>query len=332
MEDKKPDWSISELYEKSFKIVKENKLLWIFGTALAGFSSNFNTGGNWDTETDTFQKIFPQIPQEKTSQAINSVLGEATTSPFFEVLNYTFSQVSIPLLITLIISAMLSIIIFLIISTIYHAWLKSSFIISSDLASKNQKISIEESSLKAFPTIKSMVWLNVVPMIVFSFLIALGVSTIVAGFVFGNTVVKIIFGLLTLIFIGAIFYNLLLFSLTEIWASREIALNKNLGFNSFKRGWKLAKSKFWPSLLLGIVNFILTGIIVSLPIIIIVGLITGGVATLDSSYLGISLTLLGSILLLIFSLGFFLLAGILNAFKTTVWTLAYNAIKNKYEN
>jgi|SRR3989344_6801527 len=331
-ENKKPDWSIGELYEKSFKIVKENKILWFFGAALAGLGSNFNSGGDTSGDSSSLQELFKQNPQESSNQVFSQVLGEATSSPFKDVLSHTLSQVSIPLLIILGISVVLTLILAIVIGLVYQSWLKSSLIISTDLASKNQKPTIKDSSFKAFPTIKSMIWLDIIPFLVFVLATILAITVITLGFAKGDTLIKIIFGILTLVFIGAFMYNLIMLLLTQIWGSREVALNQKSGFSSFKRGWHLSKVKFWPTLLLGLVNTILTGIIIGLPLVVIFGFLVGGFASLEGySPLGFSLLMFGSLFLLIFALGFLLLAGILNAFKATVWTLAFNAIKNKYE-
>lgn len=332
MEQKTPDWSISDLYQKSFDIVKKNKVLWFFGAALAALGSNFNGGGNSFEDSKSFQEFFKQNPQETSSQLFSQVLGESTTSPFREVISHILSQISLPLVILLIVSAFTTIILMVVIQIIYQSWLKSSLIISTDQASKNQKLTIKNSSSRAFLTLKSMIWLDLIPSLLFTLAIVTGIAILTSGFIFGNLAVKITFSILTLIFTGAILYNLLMLTLTQIWASREVALNQKSGWNSFKRGWHLSKLKFWPSLLLGLVNTVLTGIIIGLPVLLIFGFLAGGFSMLeDYSPLAFSLLMFGSLFLIIFALGFLLLAGILNAFKATVWTLAYNAIKSKYD-
>src|SRR5207253_2789838 len=97
-------------------------------------------------------------------------------------------------------------------------------------------------------------------------------------------------------------------------------------------GYKISKRKFWSMLLLGLVNFILGMIILGLPLLLISAIVLGGIFGIQAGYgLGIMLTGIGVILLIAFIFGSIFLSGILTAFKATIWTIAYNNIKGKYE-
>lgn len=330
-----PDWTISELYERSWQLVKKYKVLWVFGMAVAGLASgvglnNFSNFGPSDTKS--FEKYFISPSPQPDASGFTNILGATTSTPLTNTLSHALSLIPVSLYVLLGIEILALVVLGIIISLISGAWANSSLIHSIQTAVDGEKPTIKDSSQKAFSNIKPLIWLQFIPTLIF-ILVSISVFGILAaGIALSGDVLKIIIILLLIAAVVIWLYASTMLSLSNIWATRIVVLDKGKAFESLKSGFKISKNKFWSMVLLGLVNMIMSGIIVGLPIAVIAGFLLGGGFSLNgNSVIGIVLLTIGGILLIAFLLGFTLISGILTAFKASVWTLAYNKIKGKYE-
>lgn len=324
--ENKGDWEISDLYKRAFEIVKKNKILWVFGAALAGLSSNFNSNSRSSFDSDSFQKIFNNAPKEASPSAeINQVLGAAATD---------FGQIfsNIPMYVYLLLGAeiLLLVIFGIVTSLIYRAWVEGSLLIGTKDASEGKKVEIASSSERAFRVLKPMIFLNVVPGLLLTLISVAVFGLIILGFVFGDIVLKVILGFVTLICVLLLIYAIIMLTLTSTWAVRKAAFEQLGGKEAFKASIGIARKKFWPSLLLGVVNTILAAVVTMVPVAVLVAIIAASVAGfIFSKNLGLSLIATVAVLIVPFMVIMNVLGGVIAAFKASVWTLAYEKIKGK---
>ncbi len=330
------DWRLDDIYTKSFQIVKKHKVLWIFGSALVSFGamkaqSNFSGNNN-------FSKLLQQAPGKENSTEINQVLGAATNSPDFlsSFLGQIFSSIPAAAYLALGLDFLLLIALGIVIAVVAKAWITGSLIQGINLASQNKNVSIAESSKLSFSVLKPLIILQIVPGLIFGLIIATIAIIITVGLVAGGLPIKILFGFLAFGGIIALIIAGLLFTMTMIWAERKVILDGFSASEAFWSGFKIAKKKFWASILLGLVNTILSMLIefgvLAVLIASIIGPVVGGIFTIQHNLgVGMFLFALAGLLIAVFSVGGLLVSGIISAFKATTWTLAYNSIKDKYD-
>lgn len=324
-----PDWTIEDLYRQSFRIVKTHKVLWVFGMAIASAAANFNLRSP-EFDPETISNI-EQLWHKSTTDGSSSVLG-SSTAVMWESISYLFSSIPSWFYLLLVIELLLAAIIALIIGTIYQNWATGALLVGIQNVIHKRAVSIRESSEKAFLHIVPLIQVTVIPgfLLLFAFvgvLFLLGV-----GFAASGSFLRVVFGTLLGISILAflIAWVLLVFSL--VWAVREIVMSKKPWKVALQRGYFLARKKFWMMLLLGFVNNLLIGLIVALPIGLIFGVFVGGFFTYSFyAELGIGLFVIGGMLLTLFILACVIFGGIINTFKASVWSLAYQTIHKKYD-
>ncbi|MFA5933560.1 MAG: hypothetical protein WCV81_05850 [Microgenomates group bacterium] len=331
MEEKNTNWDISELYKKSWHIVKNNKILWLFGMALAGAGSGSGTSNsNFDSkDIDSLKSIF-QNNSGTTTDAVTKTLGAATTN-----LDTTFSNIffAVPIwmYVLLALGFLLLILTAIILGIIYQAWVQGSLIGGVSQADSNQKPTISSCSSAVFPAIKGLIWVQLVPPILF-FLAAIAVFGVLSfSILLFPSFSKAIPILAMVMAVFAFFVAWLFLTLTQIWATRSVVIDKKPASKAFFDSYKVVKKKFWNMLGLGIVNIVLSiliMIIMVIPIILVVGVgVFGVILGASNPPVIITLVTVGGILLLLFILGSMILSGILNSFKSATWTLAYKHIK-----
>lgn len=341
------DWQISDLYSRAWKIVKKNKTLWIFGAALAalefgsgnsGGSGGSGGSGNSDTpgkeQLDSTKEVFNFFsPDSSDHQTIGQVLGDSTDY-IQTTLGILFREIPVWMYLVIALEIIFMFVLFMIIRTIYKSWVEASLLAGTQKAADDQSPTIESSSNSAFPVLKSFIWLDIVPGLIIILALFLSIALVALGIAFGNLAIKIISGLAGLIGIFVFIYAFILLTVSMIWAKRQVVFEKKSARIALSNGYKIAKKKYWTSILLGFVNNFLAGIIVIVPFIILIVIfligIAVGVGSNDTS-VWITLGSLGGILLLGVIIAFTLLSGVISAFKATVWTLAYGKIKGKYD-
>lgn len=331
----KKDWTISELYSKSWQIIKNHKVTWIFGAAVAataaGSSGNFNSSSGGDSES--LQKLFNGgLPEASSSAEMSKVLGDSIT-PFQQLFFEIVQKIPMHYYLIFVAEILFLIVVGILITVIYKSWAHASLIESVYSAFKQGKTTIAEASEAGFKHIKSFIWLDIVPWLaVFLISFVYGIL-IVIGFASGNTAVMIVTGILALVGLVFLLYYAILISIGVIWAYREVAISDISAKQAFWNGFKIAKKKKSASLLLGFVNNLSTMLISLIPILILAGIGFAAVATyLTTKEIPYALIGIGLLVLMIVIPVMILLGAIIQAFKASVWTIAYDKIKGKYTN
>lgn len=331
MKENSPNWPISDWYKKSWQIVKHNKILWLFGMAAAvansGTSSSFRSNN-----FDSFQKFFEKNETTHTTVKISQVLGDST-NPFMELVKHTFLSVPTWIYGLLILGIAVLALISVVLGFIYSAWSEAAVIAGTQSDKEEKKLDISEISHLAFPTIRGLIWLKIVP-----FLVVFGITVsiiFVAGIL--TTVlpsslsfIPIIIGIIT---ITAGFIIFILMSLAQIWAVRGVVLDKKPAQKTFVDSFNLARNTFWKMVKLGLSNTLVS---LSITIGLILPLaISGGVLyfTYKASpdYLIPIIIFVGLSLLLIIIIGSSIVNGIFYSFKASVWNFAYYHIKKNHD-
>lgn len=333
MDNKLPDWEIGKLYNQAWGIIKKYKVLWIFGLATgAGMSFNFNFPINFDFESiKDIQKNFQSFPSETALNNLTQILGASTSKPM-ELLSYLFSNVPFSFYIILGIEILAVIILFTMIGLIYSAWSQAALLEGIQTSLSNGIVSIRDSSKKAMSSIKPLIFLQILPLlIVIPAFLGIFILAILS-FVIPIIILKAILSIILLISIIVAIYYFIYLILSQVWAPRIVVIEKAHAKDALFRGYRIAKKKKWSMILLGLVNIILSGLIIGIPIILILGFIIGGVfASGSNETLGIGLIATGAILIIPVIIGMMIVGGILNAFKATIWSIAYNNIRGKYD-
>lgn len=334
MEEKSTNWDISDLYRKSWQIIKNNKVLWLFGMAAVTFSSGSSRSNISSDNFDSVIKFFQNNGSTTTSDKITQVLGASTSSPFTETLRSLFFSVPLWFYILLGISVLLLILVNVVLGVIYQAWVSGSLISGVYSASTDQKPTINQSSNQAFTSIRGIIWLNIVPYLTFFLIAAILFTVLIFSIVLLPSIAKAIPIILTVLAVITFLIGLLFINLTQIWASRRVILDKKPAKESFWSSFKMVKKKFWHMVLLAIVNTMISiGVMVIMAIPILIG---GGVAVFSFIFSKPNPSLIpiligiGILIFLIYTVGYTILSGIVNSFKASVWTLAYNHIKGGY--
>jgi len=325
----KPDWMIEELYRKAWQIVKTNKMLWVFGAAIgAGTSFNFNSGFD-KADFEGFKKLFEGNPQQ--GQELTRVLG-AATSKADAVISYLLSAVPQYVWILLGLEFLFFLLFAIFVSLIYQSWATGALLENVDRCIKGGKAAISEASEKAFTILKPLLWLEIIPSLILTLASVIGLIIFATGIVFAPGALKAVFILLTIGFVFFLIYAWIMLTASLIWATRQVVMEDKPAKEALRSGYKIAKKKFWAILLLGLVNNILAVIVIGIPIVVLGGIAIGGViAGLSLKAVGIAIFIIAGLLFFALIIGLTVVDGILNAFKTTVWSLAYGNIKGKYE-
>lgn len=334
MDEKKADWEISDLYSQSWQIIKKCKLLWILGVAAASGGYNFSNFSNF--RSADFNKIFNNPNNQELPQKATQVLGAATSTPFMESIKGIFSTIPVYFYFILGAEVLILILIGLVISIIYSAWAQGMLIQATDTAADDKDPTIADSSPKVIPHLGSLVWLKVIPSLILILALVIGLAVVIFGLALGNIVIKVIFGILGIVALGAFIYWMIMLSLTQIWAPRQVVLDGKFGQAALLSSFKLVKKKFWSMILIGLVNILLTGTIM-VAIILAIGVV-GVILVLIGFLLGKavptlipSLVIIALVITIPILIGLILLGGIAESFKATVWTLAYRKIRGKYD-
>lgn len=336
MDERKSDWNIGELYTTAWETVKNNKVLWVFGTALATFSYSFSSSSgnsNFDEkDLEKLQNLFNGSPATSTNAvSVNNVLG-ATAHTFSQTLGQIFASIPIYIYLILGLELVLVIIFWIVVSLIGKAWTEAGLLQGILSGLNKQTVTITDCSKKAFKSIKGLIWLNLIPTLLL--MLAALVIFAILGFAVTLTegLVQIPFIILTIIAVGAFIYWLVMLTLSLIWASRKVVYEEQKAKEALFFSYKIVKKKFWPVILLGLVNTILGFIIVGVIAATITGLIIGGLLGYQlNQALGIGLITVGALTGFLFISASLFISGLLTAFKAVTWSKAYLNIKGKYD-
>jgi hypothetical protein len=329
----KKDWEISDLYSKAWQIVKKHKITWIFGAAVAataaGSSSNFRSSNSVDSES--IQKLFGGMPKEATSSAeMSKVLGESI-NPFQQLFTEIGHRIPTHYYFILGAEILFLLVIGILITIIYRAWAHASLIESVYSAYKYDKTSISEASQKSFKHLKSFIWLDIIPGLVLAVGFIIYVIALILAFSIGDLTIKIIAGILGLIGLIFLIYLTIILSIGLIWAYREVIVSGKNARIAFWNGIKIARKKRGASILLGFLNGLLATIAAVVPTLLIIGVIAAGVISYITTKTVSPFIIGAGVLAIVIVMPILVLIGaITQAFKATIWTIAYDKIKGKY--
>lgn len=328
-ENQQPDWTIGTLYEKAWQIVKKNKVLWILGMAVASATSSGS--GNINLPGEMFQQ--PETTQKSTEAA--NVLGAAASSPFQEILNATsplFANIPPYFYIFFGLNMLFLLVYVIVLFVVYKAWADGSLLHGIELAKEGKSVSIRESSERAFGSLKSLIWLNTIPGLVFTIVILLFFGIFAFTVLKTDGIVRLITVIASAIFMIGLLVSAILLSITQIWAPRQVVIDKKPAKKAFLDAFTITLRKFWASVLLGIVNMVLSFFLIGVPVLLFFGVfIFLGFATNGNTVI-FPLTI-GLIAIAMFTLiiGLSVVIAAFTSFKGTVWSLAYHAIRGKYD-
>lgn len=328
----KSDWEISKLYQEAWEIIKKHKLLWIFGMAIAGYSSSSNINLN-SSDLESLQKNLSQnFEPLQPNSSINQMINQSESfSNLTNSLQPLFSTIPFEFYLILGLELILLIIFFWLITLITNSWATASLLHSIQTAINKKTPTMQDSSHKAFKAIKPLLWLSIIPSLVLFLSFTLGMTLLIFLMNIDNQLITLISVFGIIITIGAFVYYLIYLTLSQIWATRLVVIENYPAKQALLAGYAISKKKFWSMLLLGLINTIITTFIIGMPVAFIIAFFLGGLLTFSTlPIIGTTLAAIGGSLVLIFFLGYLLLSGILTAFKATIWSLAYKNIKGKY--
>ncbi|MCL4367252.1 hypothetical protein M1563_03735 [Patescibacteria group bacterium] len=336
--DRQPDWKISELYKSSWELVKKHKVLWVFGMAVAFLATGGNLGSSSNSRFNSsdwqnLQKIFQNHAATTAALPthVGNVLGTSTTA-LTQLTQQITANIPVYFYFILGVEVFLAIVAAIIINIVTQAWSNGALINSIEIGLQKSTPSIKNSSEQVFPVLKSLVWLVFVPGLILGISLAVALGIIFAASLFASGTLNIILIILGVIVIGAFLYWLIMLVMAQIWALREVVIDKKSGQVALFAGFKIVRKKFWSMLLLGLANLILALVAIGLPATLIIGLVIGMVS-LTAHQLTLTPVFIPLIIILVLALitGFIILTGIITAFKATVWTIAYHKIRGKYD-
>lgn len=288
----KSGWSISKFYSDAWKLTMTHKKLWILGFAVAIFasggmsrSSNFHnsqtSSSSSSTSTTQTQQIvkpvgspLPQAPGKPVAVFKMTELGVAAPpDKVFNDVVHSMEQIPAWAYVMLAIEVIIFIVIAVVLSFVARGWAKGALILGVRDAVEKDVVDLASASRAAMGRIPSMIWLSIVPALLF--IVAFIVGTIVIFFVSAiSPVIGMIAGIVG-IFAAAYYWIRII--VAEILAERYCVRDSLSGRDAFDKGYATAKGHLWKSGRLGILNTIAGTIGVLLPISLVILPIFAGI-------------------------------------------------------
>ncbi len=313
------------ILKRSWNITKTYKVLWVFGMALATFSSggsnyNFSGGGSGGGESSGTDFKFPQeFKIDEIPETTSKVLGAAT-----DRITDVVSNIPVSVWIILGISIVVAIIAAIILSLFLREWARGALIASIHDIEDNNTISLRSGAKHGLSSVKRLMLLHFFPGFLFGLVILLISGLFYIGFlIFENVGLKIALGILAIftavlvIVVGGI-----LLALATI-AAEQLIVRKNLSFTTaFRQGLTLAKKYAFKMFGLAAIHLGF-GCAIGCVTVIIIGLL-GIIITFAfviGKEIGIVIAVLVGIPLLVLFMLSVLIKGVFLVFKTSNWTL-----------
>jgi len=330
-----PDYGL--ILQRSWKIIKKHRWLLVYGLVLAGLSA----GGSYQSlninlPSGQFDlKNLPEITPEEIPEKMSRVLG-AFTSGFAEWL------VSVPLItwLLLIFGILTAFLVGIIIRLVITSWAKGGLITGIQLANQNQSVSLTNTSPSGIAAIKNLIILG---LLIFglgmAFFAITGIVFFVGFFIFKNIPVLNFFWPMIGGTVGflAFFLAVILFAMISIYAERLIVLKGYSPWEAWKKGFSLSKKGFLPTLVMGIINSILSfsvGCLSTIILLIFLGIpaIVLIVPSIKSGKLFSPPTILGLLFILFVFLNVNLLVrAIIVIFKYGNWNQLFEEVLSREE-
>lgn len=323
---------ILQIYKKAWEIVKNNKVLWVFGMILvvfAGGGANFSSGSNFSKLGD-----FTKSTNGSTKEIFDQFPNQVNFVPLGNYFKDLFLSVPTGLYIALGFGVLVAVILGLIISLVVGSWAKAAAIGAINLAFDGKPVTLREGSQYGINNFKRIIWLSLVPWLLYS-LGVFFIGGILAGFV-------VLLSRSFLIFLPIVFLSLALvaavlvmlaISATLIWAERVAVIEGKEAKAAFWEGWRLVKKYFGEMLLLGLGNCFLNcclGSLIAGVIVLLIGIAIGIFAINKGlGWLFIMVIILIVLPIILLSV---LISGIYKIFNWTTWNILYRQVREKDKN
>lgn len=323
-----PDWKIRELYSCAWTILKKYKVLWLFGMAAAAGGYSSSSSSNFDSKNyEGIQNFFQNL--QPSSQTDHSLVLGTSANALTDSITSIITSVNPSFYILLILEIILLICVSIIISVIFTCWGEAGLLQGIQDALTKETATIRASSEKAFSVLPQIIRVRIIPNILF-FLFAF-ISTIILIIILN--ILGPIFTLVIFLWALFLFYSYLMINLSQIWAVRKIITEKISAKQALVDSHEIARKKFFSMLWLGILNILLGLIVVIIiftpsTITLIYMLLTLHIST---NYMIYSLIISTVTLLFLAFIVENIASGIIKAFTTITWSLAYQKIKGKYD-
>ena len=260
-----PDYSV--FISKTIEVIKKNKWLFVYGFVLAIFSSGSSTSNFRLPNGDNLPNLKDSIPSdlpEETSQ----VLGAYTS----QLLDWVGS-VSLYTWVVLVLGIIFLVLFGVTIRVILTAWATGGLIGGLDLAFRGNLVTLKNSVNHALANIKGLVVFGFISLLIF-----LGLSLALVSFwgiiyfLIQNVEALKSFWVIvgSVVGIVAFFLMFVFYLMIEAYAQRLIVLKGYKPWLAWKKALSLSRSSFLPTLVMGIINSLLTGVVGCLSIILII--------------------------------------------------------------
>ena len=263
------------ILRRSFEITKTYKWLLVYGLIVAGSGggAGFNGFSFSGSDSENMDPASIEGIKTKTTQ----VLGEKT-SYLTDWLASVSPLAWTVLILTFIILASLAVVVSLIITN----WARAGLIQGIDMALQSQEsVTLKSTSAKAIGSIKNLIILAFINL---GFVIAFIILLPLVGFLVYMLVKELAFLKILWIIIASVsgtiifILGVIIISMIGVYAERLITLHGLSPFSAWKKGLTLSRANFLPTLLMGLLNMIISTLIGCFSIIIM--LIVLGIPTI----------------------------------------------------
>lgn len=329
------------IYKRAFEIVKNNKVLWIFGMALVAFAggggSNFSSFRSFGNSFDSSKAAnLPKITG--TPSALKETFPADSVFTYFKDL-FASLPVSFYLIFALTVVALL--VVGLVISIIVGSWARGAAIGAINDGYDRKEVTLKGGSDYAVKGLRQMIWVTLITWLLY-FVDFMIMAVIAAVMIFLIASFKgslfIIFPILIMtvsVFAGILV--MLCVSASQIWAERLIIIENITAWQALKQGWVMVRKYILNMLLLGSGNcvigcfiggclgFAMLGVLFMLLIPVILSVIV------NKNLIFIWIFPL-IILMIIVGILNMAINGIIRIFNYTTWNVLYRQLKEKEAN
>lgn len=334
-------WTITELYRQAWRVVKKNKVLWLFGllaSAGTSYSGSYSGSDSSNSTSSPDPSALPQLfnqpnsPQNFNFQNLDTNVLGAATDGLTQTLGQILSQVPVYLYLIIALEILLLIGAGIAIAFVYKAWVTGSLLAGVKDGLNDKLVTIHDAGNQGLRVTGRLIRLMILEtLIVIAFVMAALIPLFIGGMLLylADPLLKVLIGLGLFIVIVLEVMAFVYLIIHLAWSERVMIEGENSAIAAIKRSFQLTKVRKAKTLGLGLVNVILGFLVTFVFMIPFFILMMGGfIAAFANQDLLIGLIPLAILLLLVFIAGSLFLSGFITAFKATVWTGAFNNIKN----
>jgi len=365
------EWSIVNFYKDAWALIKSNKKLLILGVAAVVFSSgsgnSFNRAGDNISDSIDEQVKEEEFDFESLEQDLDLDYDyedeyynleededfaedflmdeevEESIDPWEDMLKPALKAVPVPIYFLIGVEIAVSIIFMFIFGIVVQAWARGALVGGIGEADKSKDWQLSTVARNTWRRVKSIVWLQFVPWIIFVFALFVVIIMIViltaivsaAETLANSPLMSIASVLLAIAFVTAIFVYAIKIILAQIMGLRFIMLENLGGNDAFKKAYTMGKGNVFKMLRLGVVNTIVGAIvsmIIAVPFVLIMIIVAFALVPqfedgLPSAGTIISAVLSGGVLLLIMIVLMSIFSVVFTTFKAATWHYAYKYLR-----